>query len=898
MADAQFISYAQNSEDVVLWRALRHVPSGTYVDVGAADPSIDSVTCAFYERGWRGVNIEPVESFAAALAEARPDDKNIAVAIGREQGRAKLFVSEQTGLSTLLPDVAGNTSAQGRAVVERDVEIRRLDDVLEDEGLKGRPIHFCKIDVEGAEADVLAGFDLSRWLPWVLVVEATVPQTTIPSHESWEPEVLAAGYTFCLFDGLNRFYASPEHVDLVATLSYPAGVFDQPFAPAAVAAELHRLDQVALDSYAEIGRLAEAAEALHQDQLGLQRRVTAADTDAAAVRRQLATTEQLVAAMTRDALSWRSQTLVQLEEVAALRRDAHALYAESLARRGAADDLQRRLEAVERTVSWRVTRPIRAVRRAQLTARAARQAGRESASTPAESAGFLEYEPELERGAGAAFSARLLQAVSLVEERDDLGPRFGVDLSGALKAFEQAVETSNVPTSAKAWLGLVATNATYPADLDLQRFTRALRTDGAAGLVTAMLEQFQARLRDGTTSERVLEVVRDGVIIDVSHTVAHDLHTGIQRVVRETVGRWVSSHDVTLVNFELSNAFATALAPGESRRLVEWRRYVHTSGADEIRRVPEVASGAVVVPWRCQWLLPELVADPAQCDVYRALAQSRVLRGLSLIGFDLIPVTATETVAEFMSTNFAAYLSIVKHARRLSAISEATAHDFQAFGAMLASQGLSGPDVVAHTLPTEAPVSEPADLTEVHRALGRGDLPIVLAVGSHEPRKNHRVLLEAVQRLWRRGLTFQLLMIGGSGWRSGDFDEYVTALQSAGHPVTVWKRATERRLWAAYRVARFSVFPSLLEGYGLPVAESLACGTPAVTSNFGSMAEIAAPGSGAVTVDPRDVEALEDVIGRLLTDEAWLEQLRAEAATRPGATWDEYAVAVWKHLTD
>src|SRR5262249_45750058 len=161
--------------------------------------------------------------------------------------------------------------------------------------------------------------------------------------------------------------------------------------------------------------------------------------------------------------------------------------------------------------------------------------------------------------------------------------------------------------------------------------------------------------------------------------------------------------------------------------------------------------------------------DPPRCDAYRAMAQSGVLRGLSMIGFDLVPMTASETVTENMAANFATYLSVTKHSQRLSAISEATAADFRAFTTMLRSQGLSGPEVVANPLPTEAPVSEAVDLAELRDSLGRQDLPLVLAVGSHEPRKNHLVVLEASERLWRRGLEFQLLMIGANGWNSENF---------------------------------------------------------------------------------------------------------------------------------
>ena len=83
-------------------------------------------------------------------------------------------------------------------------------------------VHFLKVDVEGAEEKVLRSVDLARWRPWVLVVEATEPNSTTSTHAGWEPILLAAGYTFTLFDGLSRFYVSAEHPELAEALSYPA----------------------------------------------------------------------------------------------------------------------------------------------------------------------------------------------------------------------------------------------------------------------------------------------------------------------------------------------------------------------------------------------------------------------------------------------------------------------------------------------------------------------------------------------------------------------------------------------------------------------------------------------------------------------------------------------------
>ena len=109
------------------------------------------------------------------------------------------------------------------------------------------------------------------------------------------------------------------------------------------------------------------------------------------------------------------------------------------------------------------------------------------------------------------------------------------------------------------------------------------------------------------------------------------------------------------------------------------------------------------------------------------------------------------------------------------------------------------------------------------------------------------------------------------------------------------RRVSEQELWAAYRLARFTVFPSLIEGYGLPVAESLASGTPSITSNYGSMAEIA-QGGGALLVDPRSVDDIEEKMRQLLTDGDLLERLRTEALGRDLGTWDDYARDVWSFL--
>jgi FkbM family methyltransferase len=237
-----FISYAQNGEDVVLWRALGDVEGGFYVDVGAGDPVGYSVTYAVYQRGWSGINMEPAPGPAAALRALRPRDLTLELAAGSEPGQIELHVVPGTGLSTTVADEVGRLRASGFATDAHPVQVTTVDSVLAEHLEAGQPIHFLKIDVEGAEEDVLRGLSFTTYRPWICVVEATRPLSQEASFESWEPLLTGAGYRFCLFDGLNRYYLADEHADRADRLRSGPNVFDQPFqrADVSLAIERHR----------------------------------------------------------------------------------------------------------------------------------------------------------------------------------------------------------------------------------------------------------------------------------------------------------------------------------------------------------------------------------------------------------------------------------------------------------------------------------------------------------------------------------------------------------------------------------------------------------------------------------------------------------------------------------
>lgn len=220
-----FLSYAQNFEDVMLWRALGHIKDGVYVDVGAQHPRIDSISRAFYERGWRGTHVEPVPAFAEMLRQDRPEETVLQMALGESEGILGLNVFPDTGLSTAIDGYAERHRQERGYVTERiDVPMLTLKSALA--FLVGREVHWLKIDVEGFEEQVLRGWDSTQLRPWILVIEATIPNSTKTDYEKWDPLVVAAGYRFVYFDGLNRFYIAAEHPELAAAFAVPPNIFD------------------------------------------------------------------------------------------------------------------------------------------------------------------------------------------------------------------------------------------------------------------------------------------------------------------------------------------------------------------------------------------------------------------------------------------------------------------------------------------------------------------------------------------------------------------------------------------------------------------------------------------------------------------------------------------------
>lgn len=217
------ISYAQNGEDVMLNRIFGGRATGQYIDIGASHPEHLSVTKHFYDLGWTGINIDPLKNSHILFEANRPRDLNLNVAIDLESGYLDFYeVTDYPELSTFSSEAASQLSKNGHIVKKYPVARITGNDLFK-KYIDG-PVDFLKIDVEGRESNVIRSIDFTRYRPKVLVIEATIPNSTFPgwtdfdsvfTHQSWESILLGAGYIFAYFDGLNRFYVSAEHKDFL-----------------------------------------------------------------------------------------------------------------------------------------------------------------------------------------------------------------------------------------------------------------------------------------------------------------------------------------------------------------------------------------------------------------------------------------------------------------------------------------------------------------------------------------------------------------------------------------------------------------------------------------------------------------------------------------------------------
>jgi glycosyltransferase involved in cell wall biosynthesis len=433
-------------------------------------------------------------------------------------------------------------------------------------------------------------------------------------------------------------------------------------------------------------------------------------------------------------------------------------------------------------------------------------------------------------------------------------PALGVEIaaSASRKSVIRSLATL-APSLERSYLILSAAIAGTPEPSAVVMFSRRWAASGLDAAIS----------RAGAESGRVRVRITDATVVDVTDTSASPYTTGIQRVARETSRRWA----------------------GRGAVMARW-----SDGESRLRALDDAD---VLIPYRGTFVLPEISVSARRTSRLRTIGLHSASRSVA-IGFDCIPVTTAETAGIGMPGAFSGYLASLAAFDVVVPISEASAEEYRGWSRMLDGAGLTGPTISPRALPnsfaSDAVARSPL---EVRADLGVGDDVVVLAVGSTEPRKNHLRLLAAAELSWRAGHRFSLVLVGGNSWNTTEFDDLLERLLAAGRPVVKLSRIGDDDLAALYALARFTVFPSLNEGFGLPIVESIAAGTPVITSEYGSMRALA-EGYGGVLVDPRSIDGIARAMSALLEDDAELARLTEQTSSMPRGSWAAYADQVWE----
>jgi glycosyltransferase involved in cell wall biosynthesis len=363
----------------------------------------------------------------------------------------------------------------------------------------------------------------------------------------------------------------------------------------------------------------------------------------------------------------------------------------------------------------------------------------------------------------------------------------------------------------------------------------------------------------------------DSVPIGIDYTPAYEQGGGIGRYVRELVAALAEYDGETPYRLFVAGAGRKALPPPPGPNFSyapcfvtpEWlARLWHRA------RLPipvELWTGVLRLFHATDFTLP---------PVYRGTPAVLTVHDLSFVR---VPGAASPALKAYLDR---VVLRYVRRADHVLADSQATKDD-------LVTLYATPPQKVSVLLSGVHPRFKPTHDPAIRARYGIGDGPFALAVGTVQPRKNYERLMRALAGL----PDVQLVVAGGRGWLEGPI---YAAVESLGlrERVKFIGFAADEDLPALYTEARCLAFPSLYEGFGLPILEAMACGTPVLTSNVSSLVEVA--GDAAVLVDPLSEASLRDGLTRILSDEALRERLIADGIRRAASfTWARAAKQLW-----
>jgi glycosyltransferase involved in cell wall biosynthesis len=385
------------------------------------------------------------------------------------------------------------------------------------------------------------------------------------------------------------------------------------------------------------------------------------------------------------------------------------------------------------------------------------------------------------------------------------------------------------------------------------------------------------------------------VLLDVTHSAQDSANSGVINVTRRLASQLVKRRELFVV-FAVWSAAGYVLPSEWHRTFLEsysgpkdWLgRLIQQFGAGiSLERILDAADPSCTRP--PVLLLPEVVlgGDTARRRV--AWARERDFR-IAFILHDMLPVYEAQYIDPGIVDAFPQYIEALLQADAVWPNSPFSLSEFERYCRERNLQPSGQREAVL--LPGQfgdAPrrTDPPPEPEEIR----------ILCVSTVEPRKNHRGLIEAFENLRRRRpeLPLRLILVGNGYTGAEVLADWVREAARRDERIE-WRGAiSQPELEAEFTRASFTVYPSLAEGFGLPVLESLWMGKPCICYEHGVMSELAADG-GCMMVDIMDPTELSMAIERLCSDRALIEVLRRQATAREIMTWPSYGEAIARRL--
>ncbi|MCF6281522.1 MAG: glycosyltransferase [Candidatus Polarisedimenticolaceae bacterium] len=379
------------------------------------------------------------------------------------------------------------------------------------------------------------------------------------------------------------------------------------------------------------------------------------------------------------------------------------------------------------------------------------------------------------------------------------------------------------------------------------------------------------------------------IYVYVDHTVICPTNTGVQRVTRGVATSLRSlGEDVCFVKWDDVRGQCVLINMQERHHLAQWNGPpVHKTELDIYSSNDEVRNAITPhVLGENHWLIvPEVThityhQQPVTLDLLQWSSRTGLKTGF--IYYDAIPLRREEF--KEISPKHAEYMQQLLLADIVWPISQWSADDLIAFLVKNECASIKTmPEIEVIQLPGESQLCPRIQNPQEGETL-------ILSVGSIEPRKNQVQLIkafEAYRKLHPDG-EWRLILVGNLHPLVA---EEVGRAQQADKAISHIGHVSDQELDSLYRSCAFTVFPSVEEGFGLPILESLWYGKPCLCANFGAMAEVAEAG-GCYTVDTRDQTKIEEAVARLIEDGEFRHRLAMQAVSRAIDSWADYGAAI------